>query len=111
MSKMSYYKGKLLTANDWTLFDKVLYGGFGYSEFCMPDNLLIIALTVIYPPLGMISYIIKNTISKQFPYLTAQTFISLFEKLQQITYSFIFTMFLYIPGMIYTFNNTIYENK
>ena len=105
------YKGETLSANDWTLFDKVLYGGFGYSEFCMPDNILIIALTVIYPPLGMISYLVKNTISLSFPYITAKTFINLFQNMQLIAYSFIFTMFLYIPGIIYTFNNTIYSDK
>ena len=105
------YKGKYLTANDWTLFDKVLYGGFGYSEFCMPDNILIIALTIIYPPLGMVSYLVRNTISRSFPYITAKTFINLFQNMQLIAYSFVYTMFLYIPGIIYTFNNTIYADS
>lgn len=97
-----------LTANDWTLYDKILYGGFGYSEFCMPNNLLVIALAVIYPPLGMISHIIKGTTTKDFPYITAQTFIKLFKKLSLIVYSIIYTMFLYIPGLIYTMQYITY---
>ena len=105
------YNGRTLTADDWTLFDKVLYGGFGYSEFCMPENILMIALTIIYPPLGMISFLVKDTISKTFPYITAKTFINLFQKMDVIVYSFVYTMFLYIPGIIYTFNNTIYYDK
>ena len=96
-----------LRPEDWTLYDKVLYGGFGYSEFCLPDNLLVIALTIIYPPLGMISYLVKNTISRSFPYLTARTFKNLFMNLNLIVQSIIWTMFLYIPGIIYTFDKTI----
>ena len=96
-----------LTAADWTLFDKVLYGGFGYSEFCLPDNLLLISLAVIYPPLGMISFLIKGTISHSFPYLTANTFINLFKNMSLIVYSIIYTMFLYIPGLIYTIQTIV----
>ena len=94
---------------DWDLFSKIMYGGFGYGQFCLPDNILLISLTIIYPPLGMISYIIKNTLSQYFPYITALTFIKLFNNLHLIFYSIIYTMFLYIPGIIYTFNNTIYN--
>ena len=97
-----------LTAADWTLYDKVLYGGFGYSEFCLPDNLLLIALAVIYPPLGMISQIIRSTIIHEFPYITANTFITLFQKMDRIVYSIIYTMFLYIPGLIYTLKYIVY---
>ncbi len=28
-----------ITIDDWTLFDKIMYGGFGYSSFCLPENI------------------------------------------------------------------------
>ena len=100
-----------LRPQDWTLFDKIMYGGFGYSQFCLPDNILIISLTIIYPPLGLISWLVKDTFTRTFPYITSSTFIKLFRNLEIIFYSIIYTMFLYIPGIIYTFNNTIYNNN
>jgi uncharacterized membrane protein YqaE (UPF0057 family) len=99
-----------LTADDWTLFDKMLYGGFGYSEFCMPSNILIIALTVIYPPLGMIAFLVHKTFTPYFPFITARTFINLFTHFELVVKSIIYTMLLYIPGIIFTFSNMNFSN-
>lgn len=104
--KSNYIDDNSITADKWTLYDKILYGGFGYSEFCLPNNILMIALTIIYPPLGMISYIINNALKTK-----KNMLIELFININHIVYSIIYTMFLYVPGIIYTFNNTIYNDN
>ena len=40
--------------NEYTLFDRFLYGGLGHGYFCFPTNLVRILMTVIFPPLGTI---------------------------------------------------------
>ena len=99
-----------ITINDWTLFDKVMYGGFGYSHFCLPQNILIISLSIIYPPLGLLVFLINQTISNSFPYITIKTIRALFDNLDKIAMSIIYTMLFYLPGLIYVFNNTIYTH-
>lgn len=97
-----------ITVEDWTLFDKIMYGGFGYSTFCLPENILVIAMSVIYPPLGLLTWLISQTLDNKFPYFTYKTFIKLWNNIEHIAKSIIYTMLFYIPGLIYVFNQTIY---
>ena len=57
-----------IDANNWTLFDKVMYGGLGYGTFNLPSNFFVVIITCIFPPLGQIINTLGTTIS---PALTA----------------------------------------
>lgn len=95
------YYDDTITPDQWTLYDKILYGGFGYSAFCMPDNVLTIALTIIFPPLGLISALVSKYIDKNMPWLNIDTLTIIYQNLDKIVYSFILTSLFYIPGLIY----------
>ena len=43
-----------ITNNEYTFMDKVLYGGFGYGKFCIPDELPHIILAIVFPPFSII---------------------------------------------------------
>jgi len=92
-------------ADDWTLFDKVMYGGLGYGAFCLPTNFFKVVFTVIFPPLGEIINIVSDYVLDKFPYVTYETFKQVFLNLNRIIYSFILTSLFYIPGLIYTLSN------
>lgn len=81
--------------DEYTLFDKILYGGLGYGYFCLPSNLLRIIFTVIFPP---ITVIMKFVIA-EFPYID---FKKLIMGIDELIYSVLLTMFFYIPGLIYS---------
>ena len=90
-----------VTPDQWTLYDKILYGGFGYSSFCMPDNILTIALTILFPPLGLISALVSKHIDGVAPWLNIDTLTVIYNNLDKIVYSFVLTSLFYIPGLIY----------
>ena len=90
---------------NWTLFDKFMYGGLGYGAFCLPTNIFKIIFTVIFPPLGEILNIISKALIDEFPYITWNTLKELFKNLDRIIYSFMLTSMFYIPGLIYTLGN------
>jgi uncharacterized membrane protein YqaE (UPF0057 family) len=96
---------KKINANDWTLFDKIMYGGLGYGAFCLPTNFFKVIFTVIFPPLGEIINIVSEYVLDQFPYVTYKTIKQVFLNLNRIIYSFILTSLFYIPGLIYTLSN------
>lgn len=100
-----------IDANDWTLFDKLMYGGLGYGAFCLPTNFFKIVFTVIFPPLGEILNIIADGLINEFPYVTWGTLKRLFNSLDTIIYSFLLTSMFYIPGLIYTLGNITCDNK
>ena len=56
-----------IDASEWTLFDKLMYGGLGYGSFCLPTNFFKIVFSVIFPPLGEILNIIEDAIIDEFP--------------------------------------------
>ena len=37
---MATQNNNTIKADDWTLFDKVMYGGLGYGTFCLPTDFL-----------------------------------------------------------------------
>ena len=57
--------------NEYSLFDKIMYGGVGYGYFCMPTNIFKIIATVIFPPLGIL---IENIgkLGSSFPYIRSK---------------------------------------
>ena len=89
--------------NEYTLFDKALYGGIGYGNFCMPTNFFKIIATVLFPPIGIL---IENVgkLDSKFPYFRYQNFKNIVYKIKEFIYSFVLTMMFYIPGLIYTLN-------
>ena len=96
-----------IVMEEWTLFDKVMYGGLGYGAFCLPTNFLKIMLAVIFPPLGEVVNLVSNYISPDFPYFNWIVFGKLLQidNLNKIIYSFILTTLFYIPGLVYTLSN------
>ena len=50
---------KRIDNNEWTFFDKLMYGGLGYGNFCLPTHLFRVLLTIIFPPLGIVIKHIK----------------------------------------------------
>lgn len=97
-------KNKLETRiknDEYTLFDKILYGGLGYGYYSMPTNIFKIILTVFFPPLGIL---ITNLgkLDPNFPYLTTKNLLNILNKIDEFILSFILTMLFYIPGLIYT---------
>jgi len=98
-----------LSANDWTLYDKITYGGLGYGAFTLPSNFFIIIITCIFPPLGQLINILGNTISDIPPYFTLESLKLLidYKNVKIIMYSFLLTSLFYIPGLVYVLGNIV----
>ena len=98
-----------LKADDWTLFDKVTYGGLGYGTFSLPSNFFVVILTCLFPPLGQIINTLGTTISPDPPFLTWESLKIIFEgsNFNKIIYSFLFTCLFYIPGLVYVLGNIV----
>lgn len=96
-----------ITGDDWTLFDKIMYGGLGYGSFCLPTNFFTLIIAIIFPPLGEILVILNDKISNSFPFITWDCVNELvkFENLNKIIYSIVLTTLFYIPGLIYVLGN------
>ena len=94
-----------IDANNWTLLDRLMYGGLGYGAFCLPTNFFKIIFTVIFPPLGEILNVVSDFISDEFPYITWKTLKAVMNNMERIIYSFILTSMFYVPGLIYSLGN------
>ena len=103
-----------LNANDWTLYDKITYGGLGYGAFTLPSNFFLIIITCIFPPLGQIINILGKTITSTPPFLTWDSLAVVFKpsneeyatsNFTKIIYSFLFTCLFYVPGLCYVLGN------
>ena len=88
---------------DWTLFDRLIYGGLGHGYFCLPTNLIRIIATVLFPPIATILKHLK--LSLEFPYITMESLVYLLKNVDDILYSFVLTALFYIPGLIYGLSN------
>lgn len=97
----------------WTLFDKIMYGGLGWGQFCLPTDFFKVIIAIIFPPLGEVINIIEGTISDLFPYITWDTLKELFKykSLNKILYSFLLTTLFYIPGLVYTLTNIVEKER
>lgn len=98
-----------LSADQWTLYDKITYGGLGYGAFTLPSNFFIIIITCIFPPLGQIINILGNTISDIPPYFTLESLKLLidYNNVKKIMYSFLLSSLFYIPGLVYVLGNIV----
>jgi uncharacterized membrane protein YqaE (UPF0057 family) len=104
------HEGKI-DAGDWTLFDRLMYGGLGYGAFCLPTNFFKIVFSVIYPPLGEILNIVSEFVVKEFPYINWRTLKAIATNLDRIIYSFILTSMFYVPGLIFTLGHITCQNE
>lgn len=71
--------------NEQTIYDKVMYGGFGYGSICLPENMSDYLVMLAFPPL----YVFLDQKRKGF------------KNIQKIITCFLLTCFLYFPGLIY----------
>ena len=102
-----------INASQWTLFDKIMYGGLGYGAFCLPSDFFKVIIAILFPPLGEVINIIEDTVTDSFPYMTWDTVKKLFtyKSLNTIVYSFLLTALFYIPGLIYTLTNIVERER
>lgn len=92
-------KEKRIDDDDWTIFDKVLYGGIGYGNICLPTHLFRVILTVLFPPLGIVLKHVK--ILDDFPWIDIG---SIVMNMGELVKSLMLTAFFYVPGLIYSLN-------
>ena len=91
-----------ISDGNYTLFDKIMYGGLGYGYFCLPANLFKIIIAVLFPPFGIIIHNLGK-VKTEFPYIDSNNLISIFMKFDEFIISLILTALFYVPGLIYTF--------
>ena len=95
-------KEKIRDGN-YTLFDKIIYGGFGYGYFCVPSDVFKWIFTGIFPPLGILIHYFGK-LSKSFPYITSQNIKNIISHFDEFIIAFLGTMLFYIPGLLYVIN-------
>lgn len=102
-----------IDANNWTLFDKIMYGGLGYGSFCLPSDFFKVIIAIIFPPLGELINIVENTVSSTFPYFTWDTLVMLcsYNAITHLIYSLVLTTLFYIPGLVYTLTNIVNKER
>ena len=90
--------------NNYSLFQKVLYGGVSHGVLIIPTHFFKLIITLIFPPLGQIINILSDKLISTFPWITWDALKQLFEykNLNYIIYSFVLTSMFYIPGLVYT---------
>ena len=91
-----------ISDGNYTLFDKIMYGGLGYGYFCLPANLFKIIIAVLFPPFGIIIHNLGD-VKTEFPYVGISNLISISEHGIEFGISLILTTLFYVPGLIYTF--------
>jgi hypothetical protein len=96
-----------IKGDDWTLFDKIMYGGLGYGSFCLPTNFFMLIVAIMFPPLGEVLVILDDKISPNFPFITWECVLELikFESINRLVYSVLLTTLFYIPGLVYVLGN------
>lgn len=99
-----------IQSNNYTLFQKILYGGISHGVVVIPTHFFKILITILFPPIGEIFSIITSVpefIADTFPWITWDAIINLvkFENINRIIYTFILTSMFYIPGLIYVLAN------
>lgn len=97
----------------WTLFDKVMFGGMGYSAFCLPTDFFKVIVAIIFPPLGEVINIVEDTVIDSFPWITWDSLKALFtnNSIKIIVYSFLLTTLFYVPGLVYTLTNIVNKER
>jgi uncharacterized membrane protein YqaE (UPF0057 family) len=87
----------------YSLFDKIMYGGLGYGYFCIPSDVFKWIFTGIFPPIGIFIHHFGK-LSKSFPYITAQNLKNIISHIDEFIMAFLGTMLFYIPGLMYVIN-------
>jgi uncharacterized membrane protein YqaE (UPF0057 family)/uncharacterized protein YuzE len=102
-----------IDADQWTLFDKIMYGGLGYGSFCLPTDFYKVIISIIFPPLGELINIIEDTISNEFPYFSWHTLVMLcsYNAITHLVYSLVLTTLFYTPGLVYTLTNIVNKER
>lgn len=102
-----------IDASQWTLFDKIMYGGLGYGAFCLPSDFFKVIISIVFPPLGELINIIEDTVSKDFPYFNWDTLVMLcsYNAITHLVYSLALTTLFYIPGLVYTLTNIVNKQR
>ena len=95
---------------NYTLFQKMLYGGVSHGVVIIPTHFFKILITLLFPPIGEIFSALSAApeyIIDTFPWITWDAIKNLvkFENINRIVYSFILTSMFYIPGLIYVLAN------
>lgn len=87
--------------NEYTLYDKVMYGGLGYGYLCLPANIFKILVSILFPPLGIL---VNNVgeVEPEFPYITLKNFENIIMKFDEFIISLLLTALFWVPGIIYT---------
>lgn len=77
--------------DNYTIVDKILYGGFGYGKFCIPDELPNIVLAIVFPPFSILwNYHLG--------------IYDLWTTMKKFIMCLFLTFFFYFPGLIYAIN-------
>lgn len=102
-----------IDGSNWMLFDKIIYGGFGYGSFCLPTDFFKVIVAILFPPLGELINILEDTITDSFPFITWDSIKKLctYKSLNTIVYSFLLTTLFYIPGLVYTLTNIVEKER
>ena len=97
----------------YNLLSKFLYGGIFSGAIVIPTNFIKILLTLIFPPLGTILEIVGEYLLNEFPYITWNALVKLFQfnNINKIIYTFILTSMFYVPGLIYTLSQLTTNQK
>ncbi len=96
---------KKIEQDEWTFYDKLIYGGLGYGNICLPTHFFDVIMTVIFPPLGMI--LSKMDFLDYFPYINWATLDRVIDGINEIINCFFLTMCFYVPGLIYALNSLV----
>lgn len=83
---------------EYSLIDKILYGGLFNGFMILPTNIIKIIYTMVFPPLG----ILIDSLNDEFPYIDLNRIVFDMDK---IVYSIILTCFFYFPGLIYSLSH------
>jgi len=102
-----------IDGSQWTLFDKVMFGGMGYGSVCLPTNFFKIIVTILFPPMGQLILILEDTITDTFPFITWESVKKLctYKSLNTIVYSLLLTTMFYIPGLVYVLTNIVESER
>ena len=87
----------------YNLVSKILYGGICSGAIVIPSNFVKVILTLIFPPLGTLLEIISAGLINEFPYITWDALIKIFDptNFNNIVYTFVLTSLFYVPGLVY----------
>ena len=112
-SNSSSVMANTIDIREWTLFDKLMYGGLGYGAFCFPTDFFKVIIAILFPPLGEVLNILDDTITSEFPYVSWECMKKLcqYENLKRLVYSFVLTALFYIPGLVYTLTGIVEQEQ